>query len=129
MKIVHVVTLLSLGLAFASCSIAAPECNKELFERTRKDERLTGLQKQATLDAACIDRMVIVTGTVLDVTNQPVIEIRGSDGLTYVLYPASKHGCGDLLNMNKGQQVAASGRVKTVYGNTFTVALADAACR
>lgn len=130
---VHFMKAVSLILGFALLTIgttsnAAPNCNKELFARTKNDQALTSIQKQAALDAACLNKVVTATGKIQDVDGIS-IDINTDDGLSYSIFLAKSHRCGPLVNLRKQQAFAATGLTTRVFVNSEKIYIENGDCR
>ncbi|MBD5803515.1 hypothetical protein AZOA_29550 [Azoarcus sp. Aa7] len=120
--------LIATGLLLAPATSSAVTCSKAGFDELNRDKANTAYFLDATAEKACTDQPFAGAGTVNQVYGKDEFEITADDGLRVTVILGANHGCGDLLNMRKGQRVRIKGTVSRSYRAVGAIRLKEAAC-
>lgn len=117
------------ALLLAPAAQAAVNCSKAGFDELNRDRANTAYFLDDAAEKACIDKPYAASGTVRQVYGKDELEIVAEDGLGVTVLLGSSHGCGDLLQMKKGQRLKVAGTVTRTYRSAGSIRIKNAACQ
>ncbi|WP_128106528.1 hypothetical protein [Azoarcus sp. DN11] len=117
------------GLLLSGAASAAITCSKAGFDELNRDRTNTAYFLDDAAEKACLDKPFVASGSVKQVYGKDEFELIAEDGLGVTVLLAGSHGCGDLLQMKKGQRVKVGGTVARTYRSAGTIRLRNAVCQ
>jgi len=121
--------LLLSALLLPAIAGAALPCSKAGFDELNRDKANTAYFLDDAADKACLTKPYVASGSVNQVYGKDELEVMAEDGLRVTVILGAAHGCGDLLNIKKGQQLRVKGLVARTYRSVAALRLKDGSCQ
>ncbi len=115
-------------LLFLSPSVFA-ECSDLGLRSLIDDTTNTTLHKEERAKSACLNKDVMISGWVFDISRHKELYINSPTGIRYTVSLAANNHCGDILSIKKGASISITGKVKSIYLGLHSVTVKDAVCR
>lgn len=103
-------------------------CNKRFLDDLESNDKLTHAQKFDKAKRYCVGKYIEIDGVIEDVGRLYDIDMVGKDGLKYTIDLSPDHDCGDLLELNKGQEISISGIIKAAVPHWPKISIELANC-